>query len=143
MHTQRALRVSIIAGFILFNIMHGNAQNLLPLVNQYHNNTHQITDLYLNETSLAQNTSNLNASITALEKQIQHSENNSTLLRLKIGALDRTIQEDSAKKNTTERNLHRVKVLSTNVPRMFLGTITGIIAGLWIVLSILVFFWRK
>ncbi|MCL7412153.1 MAG: hypothetical protein M8353_00855 [ANME-2 cluster archaeon] len=143
MHTRRALLVSIIIGFCLFNIMHGDAQNLLPLVNQYHNNTHQLADLYLNETILVQNITNLNASATTLEEQIRHSENNSTLLRLKIGVLDKTIQEDSTQKNTTERNLHRVMVLSKKGSIMFLGIITGMIAGLWVVSAFLVFFWRK
>jgi septal ring factor EnvC (AmiA/AmiB activator) len=143
MHKRRALLVSIIVVFCLFNIMHGDARNLRSLADQYHNNTHQIADLDLNKTRLEQNTTDLNASVTLLEEQIRHSENNRTLLKSEIAALDKTIQEDSAKKNTTERNLRLVTVLSKKVPIMFLGTITGMIAGLWVVSVFLVFFWRK
>lgn len=123
--------------------MHGGAQTLLPQVDQYHNNTHQLADLDLNKTRLEKNTTDLNASVTALEEQIQHSEHNNTLLRLEISALDMTIQEDTTNKNTTERNLHRLTVLSNKVPTMFLGTITGMIAGLWLVSVFLVLLWRN
>lgn len=144
MQKRRALLFSIIIGFYcIFGVMHGDAQNLLPLVDQYHNNTHQIADLDLNKTRLEHNTTNLNASVTALKEQIQHSENNSTLLKSEITALDKTIQEDSIKKNTTERNLHRVTVFSKKVPIMFLGTIIGMIAGLWVVSMFLVLLWRN
>ncbi len=143
MQERRALLISIIVIFCLFTIMHGGAQTLLPRVDQYHNNTHQLADLDLNKTRLEKNTTDLNASVTALEEQIQHSEHNNTLLRLKISALDMTIQEDTTNKNTTERNLHRLTVLSNKVPTMFLGTITGMIAGLWLVSVFLVLLWRN
>ena len=142
MQERRALLISIIVIFCLFTIMHGGAQTLLPRVDQYHNNTHHLADLDFNKTRLEKNTTDLNASVTALEEQIQHSEHNNTLLKSEIAALDKTIQEDSTKKNNTERNLQRLSVLSKKVPTMFLGTITGMIAGLWVVSVFLVLLWR-
>lgn len=142
MYKRRALLLSIIVGFCLFNIMHVDAQNLLTLTDQYYNNTHQIANLDLNKTRLEQNTTDLNESVTVLEEQIRYSKNNSTLLKSEIAAINKTIQKNSVKINTTERNLHLVTVISKKVPIMFLGTITGMIAGLWVVSVFLVFFWR-
>ncbi|TFH42154.1 MAG: hypothetical protein E4G94_06755 [ANME-2 cluster archaeon] len=143
MQKRKALLFSIIIGFYcIFGVMHGDAQNLLPVVEQYHNNTYQIADLELNKTRLEGNRTHLIASVTALEEQIQNSENNSTLLKSEIAALDKTIQENSTKKNTIERDLQRLSVLSKKVPTMFLGTITGMIAGLWVVSVFLVLLWR-
>jgi hypothetical protein len=141
---KRALLLGIIIGFwCIFSIIQGSAQPLLPLVEQYHNNTHRIADLDLNKTRLEQNTSDLIVLLTGLECQIQNSEHNSALLNSEIAILDQIIQEDKHTKNTTERKLHWLTVLSNKGPAMFLGTITGIIGGLWMVLVFLVLLWRN
>ena len=143
MQERRALLISIIVIFCLFNIIQAGAQTLLPLVDQYHNNTHRIADLDLNRTRLEQNTSDLTASVKGLEGQIQNSEHNSALLNSEIAGFAMSIQEDQHTKNTTELKLHRLTILSNKVPSMFLGTVTGMIAGMWAVLVFLVLLWRN
>jgi septal ring factor EnvC (AmiA/AmiB activator) len=146
MRNRRVLSLSIMAFLCcIVGIMHVGAlpPDLLQLVDQYENNTHQIADLNQNRTSLERNTSDLNASLTALQEQIQQSENTTKEFRSGIDALEMTIQEDNNKKNITEHNLYRLTVLNKKEPIIFLGTVTGMIAGVWIVSLFLVILWRK
>jgi len=141
----KTIALLLIIIFSIFSIMLGSAssENLQRLVDQYYSNKSQLTNLNLNITYLEGNARDLNKSLIKLEQQIKNIDENNNIISSELAILDKTIQENKNKKIETERSIHLINTLNNKESILLIGTLIGMIAGLWIVSLALVFFWRR
>ncbi len=140
-------RIIVVLTVILsiYSIMLGSAQpqGLLPLMDQYYNNTNKLADLNQNKIRLENSIADLDSSLIKSKDKIKNINNNIEIFKSETTALEKNIQENQNKKNETERNIHLINVLNNKESIFLLGTLIGMIVGLWIVSSALVLLWRK